>query len=117
MATQDDPQVVLNAANAANAPYNAIRYEGSAVEPPVTHLDFSHTQQVAIQRGQHLDPAFMPTANRVPVLNNEKAGASYRVRADISTPVDPTVGPTSAQGRILPSSLKRVSDAGAFWSQ
>lgn len=50
---------------------------------------------------QAADPTYGGKANRT---NIEKAGASYRITAKVDSPlVDPSVGPTMANARIVPS--------------
>ena len=50
---------------------------------------------------QAADPTYGGKANR---KNIEKAGASYRITAKVDSPlVDPSVGPTMANARIVPS--------------
>jgi hypothetical protein len=50
---------------------------------------------------QAADPTYGGKANR---QNIEKAGASYRITAKVDSPlVDPSVGPTMANARIVPS--------------
>lgn len=50
---------------------------------------------------QAADPTYGGKANRT---NIEKAGASYRITAKVDSPlVDPTVGPTMANARTVPS--------------
>ena len=50
---------------------------------------------------QSADPTYGGKANRT---NIEKAGASYRITAKVDSPlVDPSVGPTMANARIVPS--------------
>jgi hypothetical protein len=54
---------------------------------------------------QAADPTYGGKANR---QNIEKVGASYRVTAKVDSPlIDPSVGPTLANGRIVPSTRGR----------
>jgi hypothetical protein len=57
---------------------------------------------------QAADPTYGGKANRT---NIEKAGASYRVTAKVDSPlIDPAVGPTMANARIVPSVRGRNSN-------
>lgn len=57
---------------------------------------------------QAADPTYGGKANRT---NIEKVGASYRVTAKVDSPlVDPAVGPTMANARIVPSVRGRNSN-------
>jgi hypothetical protein len=57
---------------------------------------------------QAADPTYGGKANR---KNIEKVGASYRVTAKVDSPlIDPAVGPTMANARIVPSVRGRNSN-------
>jgi hypothetical protein len=57
---------------------------------------------------QAADPTYGGKANRT---NIEKVGASYRVTAKVDSPlIDPAVGPTMANARIVPSVRGRNSN-------
>jgi hypothetical protein len=56
---------------------------------------------------QAMDPTAGGKANRSNVLYNEELGASYRVSVSTPATVDPTVGPTMANSRVIPSVMGR----------
>lgn len=61
---------------------------------------------VAKKNTQAADPTVGGVGYRTNVLQ-EKLGASYRVTANTDFTVDPTVGPTMANARVIPSVMGR----------
>lgn len=72
-------------------------------------------KQGAPQRGtmvpkknvQSMDPTAGGAGHRTNVQYNERLGASHRVTVDTSYVVDPTIGPTMANAKIIPSVMGR----------
>jgi len=62
---------------------------------------------VAKHNTQAADPTAGGVGHRNNVLYSEKLGASYRVTAITDFTVDPTVGPTMANARVIPSVMGR----------
>lgn len=62
---------------------------------------------VAKKSGQAMDPTAGGAGNRTNVQYNEKLGASYRVSVSTDYTVDPSVSPTMANARIIPSVMGR----------
>jgi hypothetical protein len=48
------------------------------------------------------DPAAQPNANARPAIQASRLGPRFAIRAVWEPPVDPTIAPTQANGRILP---------------
>ena len=47
------------------------------------------------------DPTIQPTSQEAPILA-ERLGPRFAIRAAWEAPIDPTIAPTQANGRILP---------------
>jgi len=62
---------------------------------------------VAKHNTQAADPTAGGVGHRNNVMYSEKLGASYRVTANTDFTVDPTVGPTMANARVIPSVMGR----------
>lgn len=60
---------------------------------------------------QAQDPGLFPTDVRSAVMISEPAGARYGIRVNTAAPIMPEAGPTTANGRIIPS---RNSSPGGF---
>lgn len=77
-------------------------YENKAAKPVMGTM---------VPRGntQSQDPTAGGAGNRMNVLGNsdERHGASYNITATTSATVDPTVGPTMANARVIPSVMGR----------
>lgn len=109
MANQDDPQAVINSANAANAKYNAIEYGSQLTLAPHIGGDAQyHATLVQKHDAKAGDPAWGPVGARQQVMQTElKQETGTCVRAD-ATPVDPAIsGQTMQNARLLPSSVQR----------
>jgi len=48
------------------------------------------------------DPSVQPNRNQKPPIAAERLGPRFAIRAAWEAPVDPTIAPTQANGRILP---------------
>lgn len=60
-------------------------------------------QMTASGNSKSVDPAAQPMGYRQNVMYNERLGASYTVSVPFTPTVDPTVGPTMANARTVPS--------------
>lgn len=52
---------------------------------------------------QSADPAYVGTLTGRNNVSQERLGASYRVSVPYTPTTDPTLGPTQAQGKVIPS--------------
>jgi hypothetical protein len=56
---------------------------------------------------QSMDPTAGGAGNRVNVQYNERLGASHQVTVSTDYVVDPTLGPTMANAKLIPSVMGR----------
>jgi hypothetical protein len=59
------------------------------------------------------DPAFFPVARPQNVLMGENGGARFGIRVQVSPPIMPEAGPTTANGRLVGPKGR----SGSFWDQ
>ena len=72
----------------------------------------NHAKMLMNKRNtQSQDPGLFPTNTRQPTMISEPAGARYGIRVNTSPPIMPEAGPTTANGRLVPS---RNSARGGF---
>jgi hypothetical protein len=60
---------------------------------------------------QAQDPGLFPTNTRSRTMIPEPAGARYGIRVQTAAPIMPEAGPTTANGRVIPS---RATPGGGF---
>ena len=48
------------------------------------------------------DPSVQPNVNAKPAIQASRLGPRFAIRAAWEAPIDPTIAPTQANGRILP---------------
>lgn len=82
--------------NSMSPEQDADMYESKAAKPAKGKMMPKGNRQAQ-------DPTIMNKGNRTNVPYSEKMGASYRVSVPYSSVVDPNVGPTMANARVVPS--------------
>lgn len=89
-----------NIENSMSPIQDADDYAAKAATPEMGTMVAKHNTQAA-------DPTAGGVGHRNNVLYNERLGASYKVTVNTDFTVDPTVGPTMANARVIPSVMGR----------
>jgi hypothetical protein len=97
--TSDEAYELASQQSSSRIPMGDDAYMGAGQNDEFSPDQFSGTLMPR-HNTQAADPTYGGKANRV---NVERIGASYRVTAATTGLMDPTLGPTQAQARIVPS--------------
>jgi len=101
--TADEVYELAHQHGSSRIPMGDDAYMGAGQNDEFSPEQFSGTL-VPKQNVQSMDPSAQPLAPR---QNIERIGATYRIEAGIPGTMDPTLGPTQAGGRIIPSVMGR----------
>lgn len=91
-----------NIENSMSPIQDADDYTAKAASPEMGTMVAKHNTQAG-------DPTAGGVGHRNNVMYNERLGASYKVTVNTDFTVDPTVGPTMANARVIPSVQGRQS--------